>query len=185
MRKSLATICLLFGLTLVLPIFVSAANEVQFTEDTNLYIADSDVTVVAEDSSAVDSISIDSDSIDITMSPATNGITLTSADKYILSNTWNVETFCRENNSYLAIRSPSSTSTVTVTLGSLCAGVQETGGGGGGAEEEVSPEVTPPTTPVAQMTVEQLKAEITRITNLLIQLITSLIAQLQAELGAL
>jgi hypothetical protein len=125
----------LLTVLLLLPLTVSAANEVHFTEDTNLYIADDNATVVVQDGSQVDAISVDADSIDITMSSASGGITLTSDDRYTLSNTWSRETQCGAALSTLRLYAPSSTSTVSVTIGEVCA--ETAGGGGGGVTKKV------------------------------------------------
>jgi len=174
----------------LLPMVASAAfNTVTFTEDTNLYLWGSGVTVVAKTGSAVAGITVNSNSISLSMESGSY-VRLTATPAIYLINSI-ANTVCESGGSFVDISS-SITQTVVVTIGSSCFSVGgSVGGGGGGSYIPPSTTTVPvvittttvpviPTTttttivPVAQMTVPQLQAEVARI--------TALIAQLQQQL---
>ena len=144
MRKYIfATIIFLFGLFLLQPITVSAAyDDVQLTANTNLYISDWGVTLIAGSGAKVASLTVNAGNIVITGSytDASNrsSITLTSNERYDLaSNTWGLPvTTCGASSSTLTITwTAASSASITVTPnGGLCGsgGGGSIGGGGGG-----------------------------------------------------
>jgi len=169
----------------------AASNTVNFTEDTNLYLWGLDITVVAKAGSAVAGITVNSNSISLSMESGSYIRLTTTPAIYLVNSIAN--TVCESGGSFVDITSPS-TQTVVVTIGSSCFSVGGGGGGGGGGGSSYIPPSTttvpvvittttvpvlPTTTtitiaPVTQMTVPQLQAEVARI--------TALIAQLQQQL---
>lgn len=162
MRKYIfATIILLFSFFLLQPITVSAAwNDVQLTSDTNLYISDWGVTLIAGSGAKVASLTVNAGNIVITgaYTDADNrsSITLTSNERYDLaSNTWTLPTTtCSTTSSTLTITwTAASSASITITpTGGLCGsgGGGSIGGGGGGGGEAA---LTIPTTTTGEVIV--------------------------------
>jgi hypothetical protein len=158
MRKYIfATIIFLFSLFLLQPLTVSAAwNDVQLTADTNLYIPDWRMTLIAGSGAKVTSLTVNAGNIVITgaydNASDKSSITLTSNERYDFSNTWVLPmTTCDASSSTLTITwTATSSASITVTpTGGIC-GLGGGGGGGGGGPAVVS---TVPTTTTGEITV--------------------------------
>lgn len=164
----------------LLPMMVFAAwDTLQFPQDTNIFLSGPNVTLVVSAGSKVESMSVGTDSLSLTGAyvDANNksSITFTSTQRPIMDNTLGLATSCGGESSSLTITWGAATpATVTVSIGGTCitvGGPIPGGGGGGFAGPPVVSEVpTVPVKPITKITIEELKAEIARITALIIQL---------------
>lgn len=183
----LATMWFLSGLALLaLPSSALAAvwNRVQFTADTNVHIPGLGITLIVRGGSNVDSLTILDDRIRITGThvDAANrsSITLASHQRHIVRNSWGLPTTCNPTYSTMTVTwAPTSVGSLDVfpSPADFCV---LAGGGGAVSGRMPDPVPSPPPTlppipvPVG-MTIEEMRAEIVRI--------TALIATLRAQLA--
>lgn len=169
----------LIGILCLLPMAALAAHDtVTFAQDTDLYLTGSGITIIAKSNGEVAGIEVHPTYIVVDLMDGSL-ITLVSNDRKTLSAVAAIATTeCATNLSQIVLSS-TSTQSITVTPGDTCImqGVSGIGGGapgGGGGAPAPTPAVT---VPITAMTVQELKAEVARI--------TTLILQLQAELAKL
>jgi peptidoglycan hydrolase-like protein with peptidoglycan-binding domain len=133
-----------FGLALVLPMMVLAADEVSFADVVNVFIADPGTTLQISPGSLCDQIVVDSDKVTFTLS-TNSTVTITSTDRYVLTNTLGISTNCGSSTSDVTL---TGSGAVEVDPGDVCA--VAVGGGAAGAPTPTAPTV--PTTTTGQVT---------------------------------
>jgi len=151
MRKKILIIAflLIFAVSLLgWPMFAFAADELSFSEDTNILLGNG-VTLRITGGSLCDSMVVGTNSVTLTLSTNSH-VDLRSYDRYLLGNTLVTTTSCQDDPGYSKINftGQATTTSVEVTPSSACAawGSWNTGGsgggGGGGAVESVLPKTT-------------------------------------------
>ena len=148
---------LILSLLLVPISFAQAANDVSVTEDTNITLSSPSMTLVLESGSSYNSMEVDTGTITFIVS-AGGTLTLTSNNRYTLTNDKSAEILCESAKSYVTytvasgtadqtiVFTPSATACSTGTSGN-------TGGGGGGTPAVTTPEPETPTTSGASKTI--------------------------------
>lgn len=140
MKKYIFTLLVL----LFLPSLVLAANDLSFDADTNIYLSGSNITVVVESGSVVDSITVNPTSLDVVFSSGSS-IRIKSNERRYLTNNL-VSTICGDTYSYILLTS-STNQTVTVTPSSDICPVTA-----GSAAPSPTPVPEMPTTTTGQVT---------------------------------
>ena len=137
----LPSLILLLGLTLGLPMIASADfDDVQVTEDTNVYLTTQELTLTIVAGAKVEAMTVNPNNISFDLLDGSR-VTVRSADKKVLTaNPAIAQSGCAIGYSFITLKSKSEeTETVTVTPGvNTCT---PSGGGGGGAP------AAPPTVP--------------------------------------
>jgi len=157
MRKYFsATIVFLLSLALLLPFQALAVNDVTFTENTNIYLTTSKLTLVVMAISTVNSITVNPTNISVDLAANNSTITVRSADLFSFSTnptTATTTTECAATYSSITVTSTGTALTIEITPGvfTCSAGDPNPPGGGGPPPEE--PPVEPPVTPSASGTV--------------------------------
>ncbi len=203
---------LLFGLLLALPITALAAwNTVRFTADTDIRIPTTPaITLVASSGSNVGSLVVNPTNIVITGAFVDvnnrSSITLTSAQRYVLSNNWGVRTICGPHSSSLTITWASAESIIIIPDGTVCpppSAEVRTGVVSFIAPPPIPPvaQIAPIIPPVAQIaptipamptlpypvptTTAEIQANLVVLQTRLLSLLQQLLILLQAQLQAL
>ena len=141
----------------------AAYNDVQFLQDTNVYVTSTGITLVAEAGAKVNSITVNSTYIDIVLEKDAGGlssISLKSNNRYLLTNDRIVNTVCGSNDSSILLKGPDQIGTVTVRVvpsATICVvgsggAVSSSGGGAGSAGGGGGGSVEPPTAGTPQTT---------------------------------
>lgn len=191
MKKQYIFPILLLLVVLALPLKAGAAyNTVTFDANTDLYFTGIPATITVSSGSMVADFEIQAKTLDLSMASGST-LTLTSADKLIMTNNLGVATVCGTSASTLTITSATTqTVSVDITANSCQTGaaVITTGGNGGGGGSATAPKTTTKTTPepattstdkpISQMTVNEVKAKIAEITQIILQLQTQLVEML-------
>jgi hypothetical protein len=128
---------------LLLPLFVGAGfQDVQFPQDTNIYLSGLDLTLVVKAGSKVASLTVNPDDFDIGLE-AGSWIQVTSADQKVLENSL-VTTQCYEGapSSITIDYTTGGATTVTVTPAGYCLSGGGTPPAGPAAPSEPEPEPT-------------------------------------------
>jgi len=161
-KNILATICLLFGLTLLLPMTVSAAfNDVQFTEYTDVYLTGEVLTLTIAGGGIVGAMTANAGNISFDMLSGST-VTVRSADRKILTADPAIAVGTCGTSFYSITLQSASTQTVTVTPGSTCVTIVSPGGGGGAAVPIIP---TMPTTTTGSVTATASGGGATSITS--------------------
>jgi hypothetical protein len=199
--KGFATILFLLGGLFFLPsVVLAASNTITFDADTNINLWGVNKTLIVGSGGTADAMTVYATSVSFDLESGSS-VTVKSADKLKLTSTNGESTTCSGDYSVITL-APTTTVTVTVTptnsvicAGSSGAGVSLTPSV---IEEEVVEEATTTTTtteeeateevaaeetteeevvvkPISEMTIEELQAEIVRITALINQLQTELL----------
>ena len=93
---------LILSLLLVPISFAQAANDVSVTEDTNITLSSPSMTLVLESGSSYNSMEVDTGAITFIVS-AGGTLTLTSNNRYTLTNDKSAEILCESAKSYAHI----------------------------------------------------------------------------------
>ncbi len=189
MRKYyLPTILFLLSLVLMMPAMVLAVEDVVLNAAIYVNLTSPSTTLVIATGATMDELVVDTDNIVVSMSAGNFPVTITSSDRYqfTVSGITDPGTTCGADESTIILPAQGGAVDVTLTLSTVCA--VTTGGSGGGTyydppapeegveeEDEEVEEVTEEeeevvTTPISEMTITQLKAEITRIAGLIAEL---------------
>jgi len=164
MKKSIL-ISFIIATIAIFPTFGFAANDVNFTQDTNIYLWGTGITLKVISGSKVDEMVVNSNNVQFTLSPG-GTLTLRSDDRYQLNNDLNVGINCTDSYSEIVVPGPDSgTRTVTVTPStSTCAsaGTGSSSGGGGGY---IPPTPTMPSTDTGEVTVSPSSGGKTTLTT--------------------
>ena len=191
-----------------MPLSATAAyNTITFDYDTNVYLWGINYTVTVQSGSMVAGFDVTSKSIELDME---NGSTITfvSADQKTMTNNLDVKTTCGKTSSSLTLTS-SKTQSVSVDIGGSCSnairaviplGLSIAGDtqsttsfqeAKDTAQDTIQTATTSPSfqptniKPFSQMTVTELKAEIIRITEFIIQLSLQLSQMSEPSTGKL
>ena len=150
MRKNIliTAFILVFTVTLIgLPLIALSSPLVSFSEDTNIYLSGSNITVYVVGGSVCDAMVVYTTYITFTLSDDSS-VQIRNNNKGLLTNSL-VDTDC-SNSSYTSVLLPAQSpdATVTVTPSStVCSAYTETAGGGGGGGGGATPAPTTPTMP--------------------------------------
>ena len=136
------------GILCLLPMAALAAfNDVQFTEDTNIYLTGIPLTLVVSAGSQVESITVGTDSVSVDM---LSGSTITfssgTARKIMTASPAIATTVCSTSSSEITL-APTTTRTVTIAITGDCSTV-----GGGPAAPAAPPAPAVPTTTTGEVT---------------------------------
>lgn len=134
----------LIGILCLLPIVASAAfNDVQFPQDTNVFLVTPALTLTIAGGAQVEEMSVNPTNVSFDLLSGSI-VTVRSADRKILTAAPAIATsVCTTSFSYITLQTTTA-QTVTVTPGATCV-VETPGGGGGGGG--AAPPVVPPTVP--------------------------------------
>lgn len=145
-KNILATICLLFGLTLLLPMTASADfNTVQFAQDTDVLLTSPALTLTIAGGGVVESMTANAGNISFDLLSGST-VTVRSADRKILTASPAIAVGTCGTSFYSITLQSTSVQTVTVTPGATCVTIVSPGGGGG------APPPTMPTTTTGSVT---------------------------------
>jgi len=135
---------ILLGLMLALPMIVLAANDVRFTDIVDVFIATPGTTLKISPGSQCDQIVVNTTNVELTLS-ANSTVTITSPDRYILTNTAGISTNCGSTSSDITLSG--NLGAVTVDPGSVCQAPA-----GGAPAPAAAPAPTVPTTTTGTVT---------------------------------